>query len=443
MEQPALDTEQIYAFGLDSNQRKFAPNKMWRVIPPGPQEIGILGNFYDVKRFVKHHPGGDVILEYCGKDATVPFLQFHEEHVLKYVKKTNKTYDLNLPKADREWIKLNEKFHQLGYFGKSKIYFMVRLLFVMFLAMIVFFGVRFDLIWIPAIAWGMVWRQAGFLTHFLEHNQLFQSRHVNQLWGSILASGVAGLNGTWWKFEHNEHHLFTCSYVENHGLADPSFNEDSWVENDVAFGFKMRHLITRLLLPVQHFVYFFGCLLWGRGAIMLSCWSNFEMLYPMEVAGFLCHISYITGIYLMVGSLSGFLQLYFIASFVQGFLALQLTISHLTMPYVSKEFVKSSSTLERQAAVTIDVRTSQIWDWAWGGLSLHLVHHLFPRMHPMFAREATEEIKLSLKQLDVTYHEMSPSEAVWFTVTHLYEKSKKYQERKWIAKIAEELSQIG
>merc|ERR1719242_978364 len=102
--------------------------------------------------------------------------------------------------------------------------------------------------------------------------------------------------------------------------------------------------------------------------------------------------NYILYFYLFDSFLS-FAGFWFIAATIQGFLACQLLMSHITMPYSAKDDVKTMSTLLRQASCTLDIDTYASMDIFWGGLNLHLIHHLFPRMHPKAARPATERLK--------------------------------------------------
>ena len=52
--------------------------------PEKPKLIGIDGRWYDVTKFVSKHPGGKVILEYVGRDASAIFHAYHDsDRVLK------------------------------------------------------------------------------------------------------------------------------------------------------------------------------------------------------------------------------------------------------------------------------------------------------------------------------------------------------------------------
>jgi len=417
--------------GLDENGNKFTIGKILRCIPSEARFVGVLGKYYDFERFLPRHPGGDVILEYAGKDATIPFLQYHETSVLKQVKDTGRTYELDLPKEDVAWMKLNEEFKKAGYFKRPLSYFIWKIVSLAFLACFAITMKYLGYFYIPAIAVGVMWRQSAFCVHYLEHNQIFESRKRNRFWGSILGTGVFGVNATWWRSEHNEHHLFTTTYVEGYGMTDPSFNVKQMVENETTAQWKLQSAITRLLLPFQHWI-FFGILPFiGRIVLIKASWdsSKTEKFYKLDIICMWNHIlyNYILYFYLF-DSFASYLLFWFLAATIQGFLACQLLMSHITMPYETKTDAKKSSTLVRQAGCTLDIDTFHFMDIAWGGLNLHLVHHLFPRMHPQAGRPATERLKELLKELGVKYNCLGTTRAIIHVWKHLRHQAIKFED---------------
>ena len=48
--------------------------------------ICINGKVYDVSKFINKHPGqSNTLINFAGKDATIPFTLFHPEYVSKYM----------------------------------------------------------------------------------------------------------------------------------------------------------------------------------------------------------------------------------------------------------------------------------------------------------------------------------------------------------------------
>lgn len=82
-----------------------------------PLLIGIRGKWYDVASFVQHHPGGDILLDFVGRDATSEFIAYHDETTVLKHRKPVGTYDYTPADAmDAEWLALNDKYEKLGYF---------------------------------------------------------------------------------------------------------------------------------------------------------------------------------------------------------------------------------------------------------------------------------------------------------------------------------------
>lgn len=82
--------------------------------------VGVRGNWYDITNFLPYHPGGDVILEFVGRDATAQFMAYHNPRVLAKRKPVG-TYDFDKVKPGGEvmqgdWMALSEKYEQLGYY---------------------------------------------------------------------------------------------------------------------------------------------------------------------------------------------------------------------------------------------------------------------------------------------------------------------------------------
>lgn len=82
--------------------------------------VGVGGNWYDVTSYIPYHPGGDVILEFVGRDATAQFMAYHSPQVLK--KRTPVgTYEFDAIRPggevmEGEWMALSDKYERLGYY---------------------------------------------------------------------------------------------------------------------------------------------------------------------------------------------------------------------------------------------------------------------------------------------------------------------------------------
>ena len=120
--------------------------------PDDKLRIGILGQWYDVTQFAKHHPGGDIIYDFMNCDATAQFLAYHDLSVLdKYkLKKSTETYEYNIEqpggsKFQGAWMKLNDKFEKEGRYTTpiSFLFSRIAILVVSFIFMII--GIQYYL----------------------------------------------------------------------------------------------------------------------------------------------------------------------------------------------------------------------------------------------------------------------------------------------------------
>merc|ERR1719195_2287700 len=91
----------------------------------------------------------------------------------------------------------------------------------------------------------------------------------------------------------------------------------------------------------------------GRFALMKASWDTqrTEKIYTLDLICMWNHLLYnYLGYFYLFDSIYSYIFFYVIAATLQGFLAWQLMLSHITMPYSTKENAKNMSTLVRQAA---------------------------------------------------------------------------------------------
>jgi hypothetical protein len=112
-EKPSLAT----GINAEGKPVKATLRKQFQPSATNPLLIGIRGNWYDVTSFVPHHPGGDILLDFAGQDATPQFIAYHDEKMVLKSRKPVGRYDYKAAdKMDEDWLKLNDKYEKLGYF---------------------------------------------------------------------------------------------------------------------------------------------------------------------------------------------------------------------------------------------------------------------------------------------------------------------------------------
>lgn len=405
----------------------------------GNIHIGVCGDWYDVTDFVWKHPGGDIILEYADRDATLIFYAFHPRGVLE--KRRDMicgTYDYKPTIHETAYMRLYRDFEERGFFASTSMWWygchVAFVVFSIITAVIVArYGVAFTTSChlVATFAGLLLWNvrhMSGFLTHDHMHSQIFHDRKRDHYWGAFWASFGLGANGHIWRDLHFEHHAFTNAFVPGIGPSDPQMlppSEGLWCQDRMlAQLFKPNSLA--FMSQCQHVVFFLVVLLVGRFGFL----GRYDPKRDRESKNrkyslkfWYCHIMLNVTVCLQLPSWALAAEAYIIAYLCQVILAVQLFMSHYNQPWEDKTSLKdgSISFLERQVIVNKDIDNPWWLDWFWGGLNHHLAHHLFPRMSRMHYREATRLIDCMCAEFGLTRNRASQSAAVKELYTHLKE----------------------
>ena len=387
--------------------------------------IGIDGHWYDITSFIPHHPGGNVIEQYVGKDASAVFHGFHKQSVLKYRKPCGRISEEQREKSD-----VTEAFKQLGHFFEKEGYFntdynwyakkfLVTLCF--FLTCLVF------VIGLPdtnyckyfgAVALAAFWQQCGFFMHDFEHNQLTHNRHIDKWFGTFFGTVCLGISGTWWREEHFIHHALTTCVDDAKKFADPQMMEPVvWCQNRKLWPF-FQSKLAYYCIKIQHFTFIPLCVIAGRITIMRA--SMVSERRPSELIAFLVHWAWIRLLLSNFGTVREMVIFYAIAALLQGVLHIQLLISHYAKDFHDvKDIGTNIDWYQMQVESNIDIVTPWWLDWFHGGLNFHLIHHLYPRMPRHNYRKATKYVQKICEQHNLVYDHCGWFEAVSRTLSQL------------------------
>eukprot|EP00039_Didymoeca_costata_P010055 m.134340 g.134340 ORF g.134340 m.134340 type:complete len:488 (+) comp14692_c1_seq1:105-1568(+) len=400
--------------------------------------IGIRGKWYDATKFVDHHPGGDVMLDFAGRDATAQFLAYHdEEKVLKYWKPVG-TYewDATAPGGDKlegVYFDLYSKFKARGYFTNSNFWVAKRLLvpFLFLTTSLIFrsvylsvseesaFGLTAMLSFlVSALGLAGFWQQCGFLMHDLMHNQIFHNRKVDQFLGWLYGGVGFGISGRWWRDEHNEHHLFTNTVVNGVGLADPQMGETIWIQDTLLFPFVDPQWLLPYILKIQHLIFLPILIFIGPIAIKIDSYRSEDR--ALEFCSVVLHWLWLL---VLMASFPTYMEgffLYYMGSCFVGVLEIQLLVSHYASPWTEKDAAKTpGSFMRRQVEAVVDIDCPPWMDWFFGGLNLHAVHHLFPRMGSEHYRAAMVDINRVCNEHKIPIVSMTFLDAIRATLSKL------------------------
>jgi delta8-fatty-acid desaturase len=406
-----------------------------------PLLVGVRGDWYDVTNFLPYHPGGDVILEFVGRDATAQFMAYHSPRVLANRKPVG-NYDFDKAKPGGEvmqgdWMRLSDKYEQLGYYDTplwfvwSRVAIIATFLSATLACVHVYtHGMLGE--WVSrmvfvvgAICLAGFWQQSGFLMHDTMHNLCFHNRHYDQMLGWFCGNIVLGLSSKWWRDEHNEHHLFTNTAVDGVGASDPQMIEDAWIQDVMLDQFY--HPLNQLPLPhvkdflikYQHVLFVPLCMIAGPYHIKIVSLVNAGPR-PMEYFGIALHFTFVHSLLSCFDTWSERFAFYGIAMFFIGVLSIQLLVSHYGKPWVEKETVKvSGSWAKRQVESIVDIDCPLWLDWFHGGLHLHSPHHLFPRLPRCYYRQVHKDVLAMCKNNGVELSIMPWFDAVAAALRHL------------------------
>ncbi|KAL4590811.1 hypothetical protein LXL04_003754 [Taraxacum kok-saghyz] len=90
---------------------------------PGNMWFYIQGKVYDVSRWMKTHPGGDLpLLNLAGQDVTDAYIALHPSSAWKYLDKFFNGYylkDYAVSNVSKDYRKLYSDFSKIGLFEKK------------------------------------------------------------------------------------------------------------------------------------------------------------------------------------------------------------------------------------------------------------------------------------------------------------------------------------
>eukprot|EP00656_Telonema_subtile_P032223 TRINITY_DN3531_c0_g2_i2.p1 TRINITY_DN3531_c0_g2~~TRINITY_DN3531_c0_g2_i2.p1 ORF type:complete len:442 (-),score=108.15 TRINITY_DN3531_c0_g2_i2:305-1630(-) len=389
--------------------------------------VGVRGNWYDLTSFVPHHPGGDVLLDFAGRDATAQFIAYHPDSVLAKRKPVGSySWDADAPDGDPmegDYFKMAARLRKEGYFepdmrwtanciARAVGFFACMLYCVLWLRQ----QHSWPVFVIGAVSLAGFWQQSGFLMHDCMHNHHFQNRKLDQACGWFFASVCFGVSGRWWRDEHNEHHLFTNTVLTGVGKSDPQMGETVWCQDRRLFPYFNQHVL-RVLLKVQHLIFIPVLIFIGPITIKLD--SVLSENRPWEFCGIALHFLWTALLVRSFPVTSQGLLFWYLASCCVGVLEIQLLISHYSKPFEEKDTVKDISFARRQIASVVDVECPVWMDWFHGGLNLHSPHHLFPRMNRAHYRAVYPQIQQLCSKHQVKMDVKSWSGCIAATVAHL------------------------
>jgi len=388
----------------------------------------ISNEVYDLTSWIGRHPGGSRILEVqAGFDVTTPFLVNHAPQI----RKRANAFKIGVLKhaeheessqLTKDLLALRETLRQEGWYKTNLLYLKWRA---------VFYSTLFISAWylvakckalisqvLGAIVMALFLQQAAFIGHDLGHGSVTNERYLDYLWGSA-AMCFVGLSISWWKMNHQTHHVVTNSMEHDPDIQHLPFLSVSKAQLVDAYWSKYYRKwfqfdgITKFLIKYQHWT-----------IILVLCFSRFNLhvhglktLFTekhvpslnrnIELLGWCLYCLWQYAFYKSAGSFERSVLVFVVTHAVCGILlSVQIGISHWISPIVHFHPDRKNWFLH-QLATTIDIDCYKINDWFHGGLQFQVAHHLFPAMPRCYLRKTRARIKEVLKKHDVKYPEMT------------------------------------
>ncbi|XP_014662015.1 PREDICTED: sphingolipid 10-desaturase-like [Priapulus caudatus] len=383
--------------------------------------IGIEGRWYDVTNFTAFHPGGEIIEQFVGCDATAAFHAFHQgRNVLKHRRPVGSYTPDDSDPARRAFENLRQYFDREGYFRASWRWYPAKFAVIAALLAAAVYAIACRQEALAHACGGLLlasfWQQCGFLMHDAMHTHLTNVRRIDHAVGVVVGTCCIGISATWWRDEHFVHHALTNVVDYARRFADPQMWEATWAQDAKLFPYFATRW-HRAAVRVQHLTFVPLCVLAGRVAIVVDSFSGRRPWYEWLAAA--VHWVCVSWLLSTLPSWREACVVYGIACMGEGVLHIQLLISHYAKPFREQRVMQRTDFYRFQVEANINIANPPWLDWFHGGLNLHIEHHLFPRMPRCHFRRASLHVRRVCKELGIVYDECSWTDAVRRTLTKL------------------------
>ena len=394
----------------------------------GRKLVGIDGKWYDITDFIFRHPGGPVIEHFVGHDATAVFYAYGHTNVLLKHRKPVGTYTRwHHHPADRDFKALLGYFQKNGFFETDWRFYCQKFAVCATLLATVFLLVCGCDSWywhyVAAGVLASFWEQCGFLMHDFMHIQVFRNNKLDRLGGLIFGSACFGLSAHWWKVEHDVHHSVTNMVDVGKDFVDPQGREYIWAQNPKMFPL-YGGIIQSFLIKIQHLTFIPAVALLGRIGILIDSYQSEKRLY--EWLAISVHWTWMIVLLSCLPTWWEVMIFYGIAASLQGLLHFKLLASHYSKEFQQVTEFHQLSWFQHQLNATINITNPTWMDWFYGGLNLHIEHHMFPKMARSRFREASRYVKDICQKHGLKYDSISFCAAIWRTLKGLKNSSFHY-----------------
>ncbi len=373
--------------------------------------VRIDGELYDVSAWADRHPGGEVLKQYFGRDATGVFAAFHSALARKMLKGMRaRNAPAFTPEAgwsaniEEDFDALRLQARDAGLFVSKKGWFYGHGAFVVGLVL----SSAALLLWSPlmwplaALALALGWQQCGWLAHDFLHNAVHDKIPTSEKVGALFGGIILGFSVDWWKTKHNAHHALPNVRGVDTDIDTTPFL--SFSESDLPNA----GIVTRFLLQLQPVTVFpvvaLARINWVIGSFLWAVRAPNVPRRALELATLVAHHAWSLGMLALLPSWGLRVAFFVVAQCLSGlFIGSVFIVGHNSRPLLERSEAQSFCAL--QCATTQNIRAPFGCRWFFGGLDRQVEHHLFPTMPRHNHRRIQKDVRALCEAHGITYVE--------------------------------------
>lgn len=388
----------------------------------------IKGKVYDVTSWVPKHPGGNLIMNGAGRDATALFLSYHPTSTQMVLPKYHigdiedynpfYTWDSEFYSILKKRVEEVQRTHRLHVSSKTIIF--KTILLAMFWGLSYYYLLSSGY-FIAAIILGIFHGMVGIqVSHDGNHGAYSKNPIICKLAGYSM--DLIGASSITWEMQHNiGHHPNSNRKGDFHSEDyDPdSISGYPYIRitpnHPLQPHHRYQHIYVWFLYLLVGLKWFYGDLrsLYHKKYQVFEYWNipTSRVLYNLATkCFFLYYALYIPSTHFGFGKgLALFLTFLSSQSYV---FILMFSVNHLTEEVVfpNNEYKKEESKKERDWA-KLQILTScnyapssTFWFWVSGGLNFQIEHHLFPAICHMYLPYISPVVKQTCEEFGLPYH---------------------------------------
>ncbi|MEK6837204.1 MAG: acyl-CoA desaturase, partial [Nanoarchaeota archaeon] len=262
-----------------------------------------------------------------------------------------------------------------------------------------------------------VFVQFGLLMHDADHQQIFNSRLMNELAGVLAGNLVVNISSGGWTEKHNKHHSTPNLEGHDEDIDVPimAYSEEQAMK---------KKWLARLIVKHQAYFWLFIITLTAYtlrfGMLKKLVRSISKKSWKMQVLELLTLLTSTLVFFGLIFHTLGLAKgvVFVVVNFaISGFyFGTIFAPNHKGMPILKEQ----SDFMSMQLVTSRNVRGSPIIDFLMGGLNYQIEHHLFPTMPRNNLKKAREIVIPFCREIGVEYHETGFFKSYWYVLKHFY-----------------------